>query len=136
MSERTEKKITILIVDDNPKNIQVAAGMLSRQGYQIAFDKDGESALQHIKVVKADLILLDIMMPGIDGYEVCRSVKDDPEIKDIPVIFLTAKTDTESVVRGFDVGGVDYITKPFNEAELLARVKTHLNLKQADTQLR
>ncbi len=136
MSERPAKKLTILIVDDNPKNIQVAASMLSRQGYQIAFDKDGESALEHINVLKADLILLDIMMPGIDGYEVCGRLKNNPETESIPVIFLTAKADTESIVKGFDVGGVDYITKPFNEAELLARVRTHLKLKQADSQLR
>jgi len=120
----------LLIVDDTPKNIQIAANILSKKGYQIAFDEDGESALLHTKSVKIDLILLDIMMPGIDGYEVCRRLKDDPETKDIPVIFLTVKADTESIARGFDVGGCDYITKPFNDSELLTKISTHLELRQ------
>ncbi len=130
MFKISEKKLTILIVDDMPKNIQVAAGMLSRYGYQIAFDENGESALLHTKEVRFDLILLDIIMPGMDGYEVCRRLKDNPETKAIPVIFLTGKTDTESIVKGFEIGAADYVTKPFNEAELLARVNTHLELKK------
>jgi len=127
---QAEKKLTILIVDDMPKNIQVAAGMLSRQGYQIAFDENGESALLHTKEISFDLILLDIIMPGMDGYEVCRRLKDNPETKAIPVIFLTGKTDTESIVKGFEIGAADYVTKPFNETELLARVNTHLELRK------
>ncbi len=130
MNKTNKTKDTILIVDDNPKNIQVAASILSTQGYQISFDEDGKSALQHTKAVKFDLILMDIMMPGMDGYEACIRLKNDPETKDIPLIFLTAKADPESIIRGFEAGGVDYITKPFNEAELLARVDTHIELKQ------
>jgi DNA-binding response OmpR family regulator/DNA-binding CsgD family transcriptional regulator len=130
MNEPSEKRINILIVDDMPKNIQAAAAILSRYGYQTAFDEDGESALQHTKSVKFDLILLDILMPKLDGYEVCRLLKADPQTAGIPVIFLTARTDTESIVKGFELGASDYVTKPFNESELLARVKTHLELKQ------
>lgn len=130
MNELPEKKINILIVDDKPKNIQAAAAILSRQGYQIAFDEDGESVLPHTKSVKFDLILLDILMPGLDGYEVCRRLKNDLETEQIPVIFLTAKTDIESIVKGFEAGAADYVTKPFNEAELAARVKNHLELRQ------
>jgi signal transduction histidine kinase len=136
MYEESAEKINILIVDDTPHNIQLAANMLSKEGYRIAFDEDGESALQRVRDVNFDLILLDIMMPGMDGYEVCRRLKDNPGTTDVPVIFLTARTDTESIVRGFEVGGVDYITKPFEKAELLARVKTHLKLRQAYTRLR
>ncbi len=130
------KKITVLLVDDMPKNIQAAAAILSKEGYDIAFDEDGESALRHVREMKFDLILLDIMMPGMDGYETCRHLKADTETGRIPVIFLTARTDIDSIVKGFEVGAADYVTKPFNESELLARVRTHLKLKQADTQLR
>jgi CheY-like chemotaxis protein len=91
MNKEFEKNINILIVDDIPQNIQVAAGILSRHGYQIAFDEDGESASQHTKDVKFDLILLDIMMPGTDGYEVCRRLKDNLETKNIPVIFFNCQ---------------------------------------------
>lgn len=136
MRKIPEKKITVLIVDDMPKNIQAAAAILSKEGYDISFDEDGESALRHVRDMKFDLILLDITMPNTDGYEVCRRLKADPEAGRIPVIFLTARSDIDSIVKGFDVGAADYVTKPFNEAELLARVKTHLALKQADTQLR
>ena len=128
MSEIIEKETRILIVDDTPKNIQAAAAILSKQGYQLAFDEDGESALLHTKSVNFDLILLDIVMPGTDGFEVCRRLKAEPETRQIPVIFLTAKTDTKSIVKGFETGAADYVTKPFNESELLARVNTHLEL--------
>jgi len=114
----------------------MAASILGRQGYQIAFDRDGKSALQHTKSVKFDLILLDIMMPEMDGYEVCQQLKADPDTKDIAVIFLTAKTDTESIVKGFQLGAADYITKPFNAEELLARVKMHLELKKNREELK
>ncbi|OQX28081.1 MAG: hypothetical protein BWK80_01995 [Desulfobacteraceae bacterium IS3] len=136
MSKVSEKKITILIVDDNPKNIQAAAAILGNEGYDISFDEDGESALRHVQDTTFDLILLDIMMPNTDGYEVCRGLKENPDTARIPVIFLTARTDIESIVKGFEVGAADYVTKPFNEVELLARVKTHLKLKQSDARLR
>jgi len=119
----------ILIVDDVTKNIQLVASFLKQAGYDINFAINGKDALRHIKKKKFDLILLDIMMPEMDGLEVCHQIKSHPGSKDIPVIFLTAKTDVESISTAFEVGGVDYITKPFNRTELLARVRTHLELQ-------
>jgi len=118
----------VLVVDDTEANIDILVDVLSKY-YQISVAMDGETALQDIPENIPDLILLDIMMPGIDGYEVCRQLKANPEYKNIPIIFLTAMTETENIVKGFDLGAVDYITKPFNLTELLRRVKTHLELK-------
>lgn len=125
------ERFKILIVDDISKNIQMVASILKKKGYQMAFAQNGKAALEHTKSVDFDLILLDIMMPEMDGYEVCERLKRDPETKGIPVIFLTAKTDVESVIRGFEIGAEDYVTKPFNASELMARVKSHLELKRA-----
>lgn len=119
---------TILIVDDISKNIQVVGNILKDNGYNINFALTGETALEHIKQNDYDLILLDIMLPGLNGIEVCRILKSDSKLKDIPVIFLTAKTDLESISEGFQAGGVDYVTKPFMKDELLARVKTHIEI--------
>jgi DNA-binding response OmpR family regulator/DNA-binding CsgD family transcriptional regulator len=130
MKNASENKINILIVDDMPRNIQAASAILIREGYRLAYDEDGESALAHVKTMNFNLILLDIMMPGIDGYEVCRRLKADPETHHIPVIFLTGRTDTESIVKGFNLGAADYVGKPFNPHELLARVRTHLELNR------
>jgi PAS domain S-box-containing protein len=135
MSLTSDKKCNILIVDDVPKNIQIAANILGRAGYQIAFAGDGKRALNYIGNKKPDLILLDIMMPEMDGFEVCQILKADPETAGIPIIFLTAKTETENIVRGFQLGAVDYITKPFNADELQARVKTHLTISRLQQQL-
>lgn len=121
----------ILIVDDNDYNLKVVGSFLKEKDYKIAFANDGESALNLLSQNKFDLILLDIMMPGMDGFEVCRIIKERPETKNIPVIFLTARIETESIVKGFQVGGVDYLTKPFNKEELFARVNNHLLLKKA-----
>jgi PleD family two-component response regulator len=126
-----DQKAFLLIVDDNPVNIQVLGNMLEDSGYRTAATLSGNDALKFIKEEKPDLILLDIMMPEIDGFQICKKIKKGEDTKDIPVIFLTAKNDTESIVRGFDVGGVDYISKPYHSAELLARIKTHLELKHA-----
>jgi len=126
-----ETKYNILIVDDVLENIQVALNILKEDSYNFSYAKDGEEALRLLNKGNFDLILLDIMMPGIDGYEVCRRMKKDPRLTDIPVIFLTAKADTDSLSKAFEVGGLDYITKPFHANELLARVKTHLELYQA-----
>ncbi|MBF0102644.1 MAG: hybrid sensor histidine kinase/response regulator [Desulfobacterales bacterium] len=123
----------ILIVDDVPENIQVLASTLKKEGnYHLAFAQNGKIALSLVKKNPFDLILLDIMMPEMDGFEVCKLLKNDPLTCGIPIIFLTAKTEQESIVQGFELGAMDYVTKPFNTAELLARVKTHLSLK--DTQ--
>jgi two-component system, sensor histidine kinase and response regulator len=135
MHEHTEKKFRILIVDDVPKNIQVAANILQQEGYQMAFAQNGKAAISQIQSNRFDLILLDIMMPGMDGFEVCRQLRENPETRNIPIIFLTAKTDTESILKGFEVGAVDYVTKPFNGSELSARVRTHLALKRAQEDL-
>jgi len=120
----------ILIVDDNPKNLQVLGNYLQMEGYLVEFAVNGESALDWIKKTKFDLILLDIMMPGMDGFEVCKFIKNDPLNQETPVIFLTAKIDTESIVNAFELGAVDYVVKPFNQKELIARVKTQIEIKR------
>ncbi len=125
----------ILIVDDNLKNIQVLGNTLRENDYEIAVATSGKEALEWVDTEKFDLILLDIMMPVMDGYEVCERIKANPEIADIPIIFLTAKTEKDSIVKGFELGAVDYVTKPFNSAELLSRVKTHIDLKNARERL-
>ncbi|ASB50129.1 hybrid sensor histidine kinase/response regulator [Alkalitalea saponilacus] len=119
----------ILIVDDNPKNIQVAASILKQAGYEVEFALDGASGLSWLESNSFDIVLLDIMMPGEDGFEICKLIKSNPKLNKIPVIFLTAKTDRESVVEGFESGGEDYITKPFDSQELLVRVKNQIELK-------
>ncbi len=123
------KKYKILIVDDVPKNIELAANILRTKEYNITFAKSGFIALEKVKLINFDLILLDVMMPLMDGFEVCRQLKSDPETKNIPVIFLTAKSESENVVKGFELGAVDYVTKPFKAEELLARVMTHIGIK-------
>jgi two-component system, sensor histidine kinase and response regulator len=124
-----EESINILVVDDNPENLKIVSNFLKESGYQIALALDADSTLMILKANKIDLILLDIMMPGVDGFQLCKIIKDDPELTGIPVIFLTAKTETDDVVRGFQLGGVDYITKPFKKEELLVRVRNHIQLK-------
>ncbi|MFW5645012.1 MAG: response regulator [Bacteroidota bacterium] len=128
--------ITILCVDDNTKNLEVISTILNEQGFRIALARSGEDALEVIHNEAIDLILLDIMMPGkYDGFEVCRILKEDPETKDIPILFITARTEVDDIVKGFNLGGNDYITKPFQKEELLARVKTHLKLSILMNQL-
>ncbi len=128
-------KFRILIVDDTTKNIQLIGSILKNQGYEVAFATDGTKAIMAIEKHHYDLILLDVMMPGIDGYQTCKKIKSMPNALHIPVIFLTAKTDEESIVKGFDSGGVDYVTKPFNQRELIARVETQLKLKEYEDNL-
>ncbi len=123
------KKPLILVADDNAANLQLAVSILKRKNFEIAVANNGDEALEIIQNIKPDLILLDIMMPGVDGYEVCEIIKKKPDTKDIPVIFLTALKKSESLVKGFEYGAVDYITKPFNKEELISRVKNHLDLK-------
>ena len=123
-------RYNILIVDDENRNIQLLINILKQnKNYNLIFAVDGQQALDRIKEHDFDLILLDIVMEPMDGYEVCKIIKKDSILKKIPIIFLTAKNDEESIKKGFDLGAVDYITKPFFEAELLARVRTHLELK-------
>ncbi|MBW6458051.1 MAG: response regulator [FCB group bacterium] len=118
--------ITILIVDDTVANLQVLTTIVTLQGYNILLAQSGEEALRVVKAYHPDIILLDIMMSKMDGFEVCRLLKANPETKPIPVIFVTARTDVEAVEKGFDVGGDDYVSKPFNDRVLLARLKTHI----------
>lgn len=121
---------TILIVDDVPDNILIASAALEKNGYQVITADAGQKALDLVAKEAVDLILLDIMMPEMDGFQVGRQLKKQEKTKDIPIIFLTALTDVESVVKGFEIGGVDYITKPFNVKELVVRVNTHIELRQ------
>ncbi len=121
------EKAFILLVDDNLKNLQVLGNLLEGT-YGTAAAENGVEALEFLKKRMPDLILLDIMMPGMGGFEVCKRLKAAPETRDIPIIFLSAKTETQNIVKGFEVGGVDYITKPFQIPELLARVHTHVDL--------
>jgi adenylate cyclase len=134
MADLEEKKL-ILLVDDAPANIQVAREIL-KDIYKTRVATSGAKALELVKVVPLpDLILLDVMMPEMDGYEVCTKLKADPATRDIPVIFLTAKTEAEDETKGFEVGAVDYIHKPFSPPVVMARVQTHLNLREAREQL-
>ncbi len=121
----------VLIVDDIPTNIKLLGNVLKKAGYEISFATSGKQAFSIIDNIKPDIILLDIMMPEIDGYKVCEKLKSKPETKDIPIIFLTAKTESEDIFKGFIAGAVDFISKPFSYIELLARVKTHVDLKLA-----
>ncbi len=119
----------VLIVDDVPENIQILVHLLNEKGLKVNFAESGIKALKAIKNNIPDLILLDVSMPGMDGFEVCEKLKKDPLTADIPVIFLTAKVDQEDVINGLEKGAVDYVTKPFNSNELISRIFTHLELK-------
>jgi two-component system, NtrC family, sensor kinase len=126
----------ILIVDDNPTNLDVISETLSDAGFAVAIATSGEIALQRLERRLPDLILLDVMMPGIDGFETCQRLKSNINTEDIPVIFMTALSDTESKVQALELGAVDYITKPFQEKEVLARVKTHLQLRRLTQEMK
>ncbi len=130
-----KKPSNILIVDDAPDNLHLLSNMLQPQGYQVRKAISGKFALKGVHLIKPDLILLDISMPEMDGYEVCEKLKSMPEIRDIPVIFISALDNVFDKVKAFEVGGVDYITKPFQSEEVLARVKNQLALRELQTQL-
>lgn len=125
---------TVLIVDDTEENLDILVEALG-DDYEVSVAMDGETALESIEMEAPDVILLDIMMPGMDGYEVCRRIKANKNIQDIPIIFLTAITDIKSKTKGFELGAVDYVTKPFEILEVKARVRTHLSLKLAKHEL-
>jgi two-component system, sensor histidine kinase and response regulator len=130
-----KRKITkshkILIVDDHKDNLFILSRVLSDTSYEKLYAEDGVKALEIAQKELPDLILLDIMLPQLDGYQVCQRLKDNPETRDIPVIFITVKVQEEDILKGFDIGGVDYITKPFKYEELIRRVDTHLQLKDS-----
>lgn len=120
----------ILVVDDNTANIDVLVTLLEMEGHEMNMATNGEMAIRVAEHIKPDLILLDVMMPDMDGYETCNILKSLSSTMDIPVIFVTAKKEIDDVVRGFKCGGVDYITKPFRQEEIVARVDTHLRLRR------
>ena len=126
---------TILIVDDTPVNIAVLLETLEQHSFKVLVARGGDSALEQAPYAQPDLILLDVMMPGVDGFETCRRLKQSGETRNIPVIFMTALTETEDKVRAFEAGAVDYVTKPFQQDEVLARVRTHLTLERFRHQL-
>ena len=125
----------VLIVDDNTKNLQLLMSLFNEEGYQIHVARDGEQALKKINAVTPDLILLDVMMPVMDGFTACKQLKVSRSTQDIPIIFLSARTDSEDIVKGFELGAVDYVTKPFQREEVLARVHTHLALHRLQQRL-
>jgi putative two-component system response regulator len=122
-----DKLWKILVVDDEPNNLEVLRGILAND-YRLAFAKSGAQALDLVRRHGPDLILLDVMMPGIDGYEVCRRLKADPKFNQIPVIFVTSMDEADDQARGFEIGGIDYITKPVSATVVRARVRTHISL--------
>jgi signal transduction histidine kinase len=128
MNDSLSQKMHILLVDDNPTNLKVLFEAIGGYGWKALMATDGESAIEQAEYAQPDLILLDVMMPGIDGFETCRRLKANPVTENIPVIFMTALADTTDKVRGLEIGAVDYITKPFQKEEVIARLKLHLKL--------
>ncbi len=126
---RTSGSSLILVVDDEPKNIQVVGPLLLKQGHEVIAAGSGEEALAKLRAARPDLILLDVMMPGMSGFELCRKLQAQPEWKDVPVIFLSAVTDKSFIMEALQAGAMDYVTKPFHGPELLSRVQVHLNLQ-------
>lgn len=135
MQNSKNKKFSILIVDDTPSNIKFLGTLLVENNYEAEFALDGEEAIEWLKNRDFDLILLDIMMPKMDGFETCRRIKELNGKAEIPIIFLTAKVSPEDIIKGFETGAVDYITKPFNSTELLLRINTHIQLQYQKKQL-
>ena len=121
---------TILIVDDMPKNIQVAMNILRDEGYKMLFAQSGKKAFEMLDENDIDLILLDVMMPELDGFEVCKILKNDEKTKKIPIIFLSGKDSSSDIERAYEIGGSDYVVKPFINIELIKKVHTHITLKK------
>ncbi|PLX70601.1 MAG: diguanylate cyclase response regulator [Denitrovibrio sp.] len=125
-------KTLVLIVDDNKQNLKVLGNVLKENtDYNLAFAISGEEAFAYINKSLPDMVLLDVMMPGMDGFTVCSELSKNEQTSDIPIIFITAKSETEDIIKGFEAGGVDYVTKPFNDAELLVRINTHVEMKKS-----
>jgi signal transduction histidine kinase len=131
----SDYKAKVLVVDDNPINLRVMVNYLETAGFSILVAEDGEDALEQLENIRPDIILLDVMMPGIDGFETCRRIKSNPHIADIPVIFMTALNETTDKVKGFQLGAVDYVTKPIQHEEMLARVTNHVTIRTLQKQL-
>ncbi len=128
-------KDIILFVDDDPINLNILVDALSHEDLNVSVAKSGEEALKQVEKVKPDIILLDVIMPGIDGFETCRRLKENETTTEIPVIFMTALADAIHKVKGFQEGAVDYITKPIQQEEVLARITTHLRIRKLTRQL-
>ncbi|HEY9696821.1 MAG TPA: response regulator [Trichocoleus sp.] len=135
MNSAIDQNTVVLIVDDNSANLGVLSDTLDHAGLEVWVAQSGKIALERVKYALPNLILLDVMMPGIDGFETCRQLKANPDTKDIPVIFMTALSDTTNKMEGFQLGAVDYITKPFQQEEALARIKLHLKLSDLSQKL-
>ncbi len=131
MNKPNQHPFSVLVVDDSRDSLNVVSNFLKHEGYQIVLSLDAEDAMRSLRINDIDLILLDVMMPGTDGFTMCRQLKKDERLADIPVVFLTAKTDTSDLVEGFRAGGADYITKPFQREELIARINNHVALADA-----
>ncbi len=130
LNPQTDSSDLILVVDDTPSNLQVLFPCLEKAGFKVLVAQDGESAINIAESKRPDLILLDILMPGLDGFETCRLLKAKVSTREIPIIFLTALSETANKVKGFELGGVDYVTKPIQQEEVLARIRTHLSLRK------
>jgi len=128
MIEKKTSQAVILLVDDNLNNLKLLIEYLKHSGLKVLIARNGEEAIQRAKLAIPDLILLDIMMPGMNGYDTCKQLKDNPQTSEIPIIFMTALADTSNKVKGFEHGAVDYITKPFQHEEVLMRISTHLTI--------
>ncbi len=135
MSWENPEKGNLLIVEDNPTNLGILFDYLTNSGFKVFVALDGEIAIEQLEYTNPDLILLDVMMPGIDGFETCRRLKANPSTQDIPVIFMTALSDTLDKVNGFNIGAVDYITKPIQQEEVLSRIHTHLTIRNLQKKL-
>ena len=135
MNDVGQGKAALLLVDDTPTNLEILVDFFAEAGFEVYVATNGEHALKQVNDVRPDLILLDVMMPGIDGFETCRRLKASAETKDIPVIFMTALSDTVDKVKGLTVGAVDYVTKPLQQEEVLARVNAHLTIRRLQQSL-
>jgi DNA-binding response OmpR family regulator len=135
MSGEQAARGTVLIVDDSPENLRVLVGFLRESGFELAVARSGEEALQRFEAVRPDIVLLDVLMPGLDGFETCRRLRAAGPAGAVPIIFMTALSDVHSKVKGFAAGGVDFIAKPFEFPEVMARVRTHLALRHLQAAL-
>lgn len=135
MNELNIEGSKIMIVDDTPQNLGVLEKMLAEKGYHVFAMTSGEAAIKSAAASRPELILLDVMMPGMNGYETCRKLKENPDMRDVAVIFLSAMNETDDKIKGFEAGGVDYITKPFQLDEVIVRVKTHLTVRKLQKEL-
>lgn len=133
--DSNHKLETILVIDDSPTNLEILHDVLGGAGYEVLVEMDGVSGIEQVESNPPDLILLDVMMPKMDGFETCRKLQENPSTKDIPIIFITALTEAEEKVKGLNLGAVDYITKPFEQQEVLARINLHLKLRKLNLEL-